>query len=259
MAITVTAVGGSTPPLLQVVVSATTVGVAWTLTGSAGGQSWTVPGGAGVGDGNALVRVDNRTPLNTPITYTYTPATGSAEVASPVTVTSVSGMVLQSLDGQKIVSVDLLNDSGSLELLPDQAMFKVPGRPRPVIRYNVTGDGGGSLHVGMDSTLTADFRELCASGAPVLVRRQEMGDDMPLVFVALFTKIGSDRFATDIGYREWVLPYLYVDDPYLDVALGAFSWDAVDTVMAGRTWTQFDTVMSGLTWTQFDVLDWSTV
>jgi hypothetical protein len=257
VSITVTLVG-SVPQLAQIVVSATTLGVAWEVTGSAGGQEWTVPGGVGIGDGNQLTLVDNRAPLNTPITYTYTPATGSAEVASAVTVTSAFAIILQALDGQGFVGVDLLDGSSRMDLAPDQGVFRVPGRRRPVVRYSVTGDGGGVLNVGMDADTTAVFRELTLDGAPLLVRRQAMDDDMPLVFVALFTSLSSVLFQ-DIGYRQWELGFLYVDDPYLDVRLGAYSWDTFDSELAGRDWDLFDTTMAGRTWNEFDTLDWEAV
>lgn len=261
MAISVALVGGVDPKLIQIVVSATSSGVAWKVTGTAAGQTWTVPGGEGVGNGGQLRLVDNRTPLNAPITYTYTPATGSAQTSSSITAESSYGIVLQSLDGQLVVGVDLLDQSSSLELGVQQAIFNVPGRERAVVRYSMTGDGGGSFHIGMDKTSTAAFRELTRDGAPLLVRRENMDDDMPLVFVALFSKIVSPGLASDIGYREWVLPFVFCDDPYLEVALGAFTWtDGLDAELAGRTWAQFDSpTMAGRTWNAFDTLDWTTV
>lgn len=258
MAITATLIGGSVPQLVQVVVSATAAGVPWTLTGSAAGVSWTVPGGSGVGDGNPLVRVDNRAPLNADVVYTYTPATGSPQVAAPVSVSSAYGIVIQSLDGQQSIPGDLLDGSDAIELQLNQAVFNIPGRSRPAVRYAVTGDGGGALNVGLEQSATEALRALVRSGSPVLVRRQPMDDDLPLVFVALLTGI-SGRLAIDIGYRQWSLPYLLLDDPFLDVALGAFAWDYFDTRMSGRSWNTFDTNMAGRSWNTFDALDWATV
>lgn len=260
MAITATLVGGQSPQLVQIVVSATTAGVAWVVTGSAGGATWTVPGGVGVGDGQQLVLVDNRAPLNTPAVYTYTPATGSPQVSAPVEATSEFAVVLQSLDGQTTVGVDLLDDSDAIEWAPMQALFYVPGRENPVMRYDVTSGTAGALRVGMDKSSTAAFRALAVPGAPVLVRRQDMDDDMPLVFVAAFTSFRG-RLAHDIGYRQWALPFVTVDDPFLDARLGAFSWTSgFDAEMAGRSWDQFDSpTMVGRTWDQFDTLDWTAV
>lgn len=261
MAITATLVGGQSPQLVQITVSATASGVPWVISGSAGGSSWVVPGGEGVGDGLPVTLVDNRTPLSGPITYTYTPATGSPQVALPVTVMSVYDLVIQTLDGQAAVGFDMLDDSGSIELAPSHAVFNVPNRRRPVIRYAVTGDGGGSLRVGAEKTSTDAFRELLAAGAPVLIRRSvTMDDDMPLVFVALLRSIASGEYAYDIGYREWELPFLYVDDPYLDLRLGAFSWDnGFDAELAGRSWNTFDTNFASRSWDAFDSIDWTTV
>lgn len=260
MAISAILVGGQSPQLIQVTVSATPSGVAWRLEGSAGGTSWLVPGGEGVGDGQPLTLVDNRTPLNTEIVYTFRPATGSPQVSAPVIAATSYELVIQSLDGQDVVGFDMLDESGSIALEPQHAVFVVPGRPRPVIRYTVTGDGGGELHLGADIDQTALLRELMRPGAPVLVRRSVMADDLPLVFVALLRQIGSADLAYDIAYREWKIPFLYVDDPFLDQRLAAFSWDTgFDAELADRTWDTFDTVFASRSWDEFSTIDWTTV
>lgn len=255
MTTTATLVSGPEPQSVQIVVSATTDGDAWTVTGSTGTYTWTVPGGEGVGDGDQLVLVDNRGPLNVPITYTYT--SGSSASATPVTRTFTRDIALQSLDGQQTVGADLMYGSQNSELEIRQATFSVPGRRRPVVRYASTGAGGGSLLIRVDADDSAAFDALMESGAPLIWLMGAAVFDLPPVAPVLVGRASSVGIP-EIDQREWTLGYILVDDPYMDTRLGAFSWTDFDTAMASPdTWSSFDTVFSGKKWDQFDTTDWS--
>jgi hypothetical protein len=258
MTTTASLVGASDPKLVQIVVSATTLGVAWTVKGSAGGYEWIVPGGQGVGDGGQLVLADNRGPVNVPITYSY--VAGSTQTAAPVTRALTGDIVLQSLDGQRTVIADLMNDTKDTELEIRNAVFSVPGRRRPVVRYSMTGGGGGTLVVRVPTAQAGAFDDLMSDGAPLIWLMSGTIFDFDPVAPFIVTGAKSNGIP-EIGKREWMLPYLLVDDPFMDTRLGVYTWDAgFDAELAGRTWNTFDSPnMAGRSWNQFDTLDWPTV
>lgn len=252
--ITATLIGGSNPPDVQIVVSAAPNGVAWTLTGSAAGMVWTVPGGEGVGDGGQVVRVDNRTPGNVPIVYTFTSG-ATIETTAPVTVAIGRDGVLQTLDGSASVTVELARPSLDTTLALNVSTFSIPNRRLPVFRHSLTGAGGGAFTVRVFEP--ADFDAVMAQGGPVIFRAAGQPFDLPRVMVV--QPMGLSSTAYDLhGYREWQMPFLFAPDPYLDVVLGGFAWEEFDAAWAGKAWTSgFDTRMAGVTWNAFDTFDWS--
>lgn len=257
MTVTATLVGGQNPQLVQIVVDEAPDGETWTLTGTAGDYTWQVPGGAGIGDGDQVVRVDNRTPGNLPIVYTFTAESG-AESSSPITVTFARDMVLQSMDGQITLQLELLDESLDTELPVNGARFRVPGRPRPVVRYDVTGDVIGQFRVMVPVADSNTFRQLFASGAPILYRLGVSIMDLDLVSTITITSITSRAHQTG-NLRVWNLGYELVDDPFADVPLGAFTWDYVDDALAALDWDDSDAFFTGTTWDEIDRYDWSTL
>ena len=260
--ITVSLIGGGSPPLVQIVISATPTGEAWELTGSGGGIAWTVPGGAGVGDGQSLVLADNRAPLNTPVMYTLAWAGGS-QSSSPVTVPTVGDVdvVLQSLDGQVKLPGRLQDGTQALRQDPGVSLYRVPGRRSSVSRYAASGVAFGSLifRCGISDTETMD--RLLESSAPVLVRYASKAMDLPLVQVVHFTGISSTAHLV-AGFREWELPYVPVDDPFMDQRIGAFTWDYTDALQVQgstiiRDAVAMEAALAGLTGDQTDAFDWS--
>lgn len=246
-------IGGSVPADVQIVVDMAPVGVPWTLTGSAAGTTWMVPGGAGIGDGGQVARVDNRTPGNVPIVYTFS-AGATVETSSPVTVAIGRDAALQTLDGSASVIVELVRPSLDTHLAVNAQAYTVAGRRRPVIRHDVTGSGGGSFVVRAFDP--EQFDAVMASGGPIVYRTADKPFDLPRV--AVIQPLGLSSTAFDLnGFREWDMPFVFVDDPYLDVVLGGFSWNEFEDAWAGQDWDGFDTRMTGLTWDQFDAFDWS--
>lgn len=259
--ITVSLVGAGTPALVQIVLSATPDGAEWTLTGASDGFAWTVPGGMGTGDGAQLALVDNRAPLNVPVSYTLSWGGGS-EVSAPITVPGGSGdMVLQSLDGQKTVSVALMDGTQALTMDTALSLFGVPGRRTPVSRYSVTSLPRGTFIARADVSQTADLDALLAPGEPILVRLTAPAFELPLVQVVHITGLSAAGFLVGL-FRHWELPYVPVDDPFMDQRLGAFTWDFIDALQVSgstvvRNGDDMETLLAGLTWAQIDALDWS--
>lgn len=258
MAITVKLVGSDTPQRVQIVVSATTNGAAWTLYGQGGGLEWIVPGGQGVGDGAQLSLTDNRGPLNTPITYRF--VSTATQVATAITVRQTTGdATLESLDGQIKVNVNLQAGTDQYDLDPDIQLFRVPGRRRPVVRYSDTSDARGQIIFRAPMTSTPKVDQLFSSGAPILCRMTSQMIDLPRVIILGLTGITTSTASVVTQVREWSVGYVTLDDPYLDQRLGAFSWDYFDQVWSGKTWNTFNTNMAGRSWNQFDTIDWSTM
>ncbi|MEA1264254.1 hypothetical protein MicroSTF_14520 [Microbacterium sp. STF-2] len=255
--ITATLIGGGSPQMVQIVVDVTPVGVPWTLTGAVNGRSWTVPGGEGVGDGSQLTLGDNRAPGNQPIVYTFT-AGPSSQTSAPITVPFASDFVLQSLNGSRALALELALGSLDTSLASNQAQFRVAGRSRSAIRYDVTGDVEGRFGVFVTQEQSAEFRALLATGEPLLYRLGTELADMDPVGVISYGNLDSTLLPRQ-GKRVWWFPYAIIDDPYMDVRLGSFSWDDFDAAWAGKTWAEFDARMAGIPWDQFDTFDWSTI
>jgi len=281
MSVTASLIAGQSPQLVQIVVDDIPDGAEWVLTGAVGeytpgltpgddllpsedtlpydseftpgGYSWTVPGGYGVGDGGQVVLVDNRTPGNVPFVYTLT-VTGGVESSNAVEVPFPTDMVLQSLDGQRTLPVELLDGSLDVELPVNAALFRIPGRARPVTRFDVLGDVVSTFKVMVPVEDSARFRALIASGEPVLYRLGASVMDFDPVSVMQLTSVSSVGYSNE-GLRVWDLGYALVDDPYADVRLGAFTWDQFDDAFA--TWGQFDAAFTGLSWDDMDRTDWA--
>lgn len=260
MNVSATLVGGQTPQLVQIVVDETPVGETWTLTGSTGDFSWEVPGGRGVGNGQEqLTRVDNQAPGNVPVTYTFRSAT-VVETSQPVTVRFDERVVLQTLNGQRTLQVALRMGSDLMEYPTNVATFRVPGRSRPVVRYDVLGDVVASLGILVPLSASKLFRQLLESGAPILYRLGEPVVDLDPAGVIQITRAASPEVFYARNERAWDLAYERVDNPFADIPIGAFSWDVFDDSFTGATWMDgFDQTFRDLTWDQFDTFDWSTL
>lgn len=255
--ITASLVAGQTPQLVQLVVDEAPDGESWTITGTAGGRTWQVPGGAGVGTGEQIVLVDNRTPGNQPVTYTFTSESGS-ETSDPVTVVFRNDIVLQTLDGQYAADLHLEGGSLDVQLSPNVAAFQIPGRARPVVRYDVVNDIVSEFVLRVPFSQTQELRNVLAAGQPVVYRFGDTSYDLDPVGVIVVTSIKAEAYPT-ANLRFWTLGYTLLDDVWLDIALGAFTWDDFDAAMEGRTWDDFDALFSTLAWDAFDTTDWTAV
>lgn len=283
MSVVASLVSGQSPQLVQIVLDDIPVGVSWRLTGHVGdltlgllpgsglvpgvgvvpadsvfesaGYSWAVPGGSGVGDGGQVVLVDNRSPGNVPFIYRLTTDVG-VESSGSVMVPFSSDIVLQTLDGQATVDLDLMAGSLGMAWEPAVASFRVPGRRRPVVRYDVLGDGGSAFVLKVPFSATADLRRVLTSGAPIVYRFGDTSFDLDPVGVVSVRSVESEAFPT-ADMRMWTLGYELIDDPFVDVRLGAFTWDSgFDAAFVDRPWNEFDSAFVGLDWDAFDQVDW---
>lgn len=259
--ITLTLVGSGDPKDVQIVISAIAAGTPWRLTGHAGDWSWTVPGGEGVGDGGQLVLLDNRAPGNQVVTYQIDRG-GIVETSAPLNIPMTAEMILQSPDGSRVVPVGFLKGSGDTKRSSNQARFRVSGRRRPVVRYDVTGDIEGEFKLLVDMPNSAAFEELISTGEPLVYRMGKPVADLPPVAIFAYGELASEArpyLKNGAGVRLWTMPYALVDDPILDVRLGSESWDDIDAAMVDSTWNQVDTRFAAFTWDEMDRFDWSTV
>ncbi len=224
-----------------------------------GSYSWVVPGGFGVGDGGQVVLVDSRSPGNVPVVYTLE-TTGGEESSSPVVVPFRSDIVLQTLDGLAAVDVELMAGSLGMEWEPQVSQFRVPGRSRPVVRYDVLSDNAASLVVKVPMGETPALRRVLTSGRPIVYRfgAPEGSYDLDPVGVIAVTAVTSEPVPT-ADLRFWSLGYALIDDPDKDVRLGAFTWADFNAAFSGRTWADFNAAFSGSTWAEFNRADWTVV
>ena len=227
---------------------------------TAAAYSWVVPGGFGVGDGGQVVLVDSRSPGNVPVVYTLELG-GEQESSYPVVVPFQRDAVLQTLDGLHAVDVQLVDGSLDFSWEPQQAQFRIPGRSRPVVRYDVLGVGNASLVFALPMGSTQDLRRVLTSGAPIVYRLSANDEtyDVDLASVIAVTGVTPTAYPME-DLRVWSLTYVPIDDPAADVRLGAFTWDdGFDAAFAGRPWVDFDQAFVGAEWDAFDTADWTVV
>lgn len=283
MTVTATLVSGQSPQLVQIVIDSIADGDRWSLVGVVGdveigllvgldtipdddlapadtiftptGYAWRVPGGFGVGDGGQVVLVDNRSPGNVPFRYVLTTDSGE-DVSGSLEVQFPTDMVLQTIDGQRTLSVELLDGSLDFELPTSVAQFRIPGRARPVIRYDVIGDLVSSFNILVPVADSPRFRALIASGQPLVYRLGATVMDLQPVDVVQLTSVSAKAYPTG-SLRVWALGYVAIDDPNRNVRLGAFTWDTFDEAAVALDWDGFDAAFVGLSWDQFDTTDWS--
>lgn len=251
------------PPPVQIVLADVPDDAAYVVTGSTGaGSSWPVPGGTGVGDGGQIVLVDNRSALNTPVTYSVLVG-GVTYSADPVVVQHDGQAVLQSLDG--LTSVDFVWLSNSLPREPqiNTVSFNVPGRRRPPMRYAPGGDGGGELLIRADRENNAAIGALLQSGRPILVRTDGTMRDWPAVELITLVSAPSRLWEAVEGgqlstQRVWSLGFLFADDPEPSRVLSAWTWADFNeaALVSFPTWADFNALFAGQTWADFDTTDW---
>lgn len=258
MTVTAALVGAQSPQIVQIVVDAAPAGEAWTVTGTAAGFTWDVSGGYGIGAGEQLVLTDDRTPGNVPITYTFTSESG-AESAAPVTVPFTKDVVLQSGDGQVSIAVDLLAGSLAFDFETNLSTFRIPGRPRSVLRYDVVSDVMGAFNILVPVESTKTLLRIIGTGAPIIYRLGQKIVDLDLVGAIALPSISSPTVYTSLGLRVWTLGYELVDDEFQGIARGAFTWDFVDAALAALDWDDVDAFFTGTTWDEIDRYDWSTL
>lgn len=246
-----TLLSAAAPQPVQVVADGITSGLEYTITGSTGDFTWTVNAGEGVSTGGQIVLVDLRAPINTPIVYTVT-VLGVPVDSDPVTVTVAGDFLLQTLDGLAAIPLTVEDGGFDREYGIRQNVFNIPGRRRPVARYDTTTEGSGAVNLTTDRPGTERLEEVL-TGGPVVFRQVGIRD-LPPVETIMVTSLKSTSPIDDI--RQWALSYMLIDNPEPGVPSVAFSWDDFDTIYAAETWTTFDAEWASETWNDFDAYDW---
>jgi len=270
LAVTATLVGSAVPQAVQIAVTGATIGDSYTITGADGaGDAWTIRGGdSTVAVGTSIVLADVATPINTAITYTVThDADAAFATASPVTVPytspiaapNASSYVLSTLDGSLSAAFLWMNNQDPLETPMRNALFYIPGRAAPVVRYDVPGADIGTLQLLTESTQTPALKTvLTAQGGLCMLRTDGTLADFPSVQFLAITN--NQRILPGAGTeRVWTLAYATIGDPEPDAVVAAVDWDDFDLPWSTDTWTSFNTSWASGTWDGFDRFDWTTL
>lgn len=260
LAIVATPTGSSDPQGVQLAITGLTAGEAYTVTGTTGTWTWTVPGGAGTeAAGTTAVLADFLTPLAVAVTYTVTQPSGSATSSLLTTYLTAPGDgVLHTLDGQISAAVGWVNSGDVREQTPRIATFVIPGRPSPLVRWDVATTDTGTLMVDVEGEASATLRSLVAQGAPLIFRTNGPILDVDPVQVLVITKAPRQMVGVQGSLRRWSLSYQVIDYPDLTTGLATSDWDDFDAAWSTLTWADFDTYFAGLTWDDFDFIDWTT-
>lgn len=258
MAVTVTTslVGANVPQSVLIAVNGTTAGQHVVVTGTTiVGFTWPIPGGDIVSTGEQIVVVDTRSPIREELVYEVS-VDGTVYSTTPLTVPSPGDFVLQSLDGmQNVVPAALLDSDFALGLEVHASLFQVPGRRRPVVRYDFPADGGTVFSVLTDVEETQALIALLSTGAPLVYRMTRVRDLPPSEVVHV--QAASSVSNQDDYSRIWTLDCVFIDDPDPSQVPNARTWDMFDATYTGSTWNAFDAEWAGSTWDAFDLEDWS--
>lgn len=262
LAIAVALIGAENPQAVQVAITGATIGDSYTINGNWAGGEWTVRGGDSViAADTQIVLVDVASPINIPLTYTVThDADGVFVNSSSITVPHPDLEVMTSVDGLTVIRfLRRLNDGAPRGLTMRSAIYAIPGRNLPGVRFDVTAGESMALAVDTIDTDTDNLFDLLRTGGLVLLRNNGSVRDTPAVQFLLVTDAPSQLNGID-NTRTWTLGCQVVDDPEPDVIVVVDTWDQLDAVylVLPSTWANFDTEWSTKTWNQFDLEDWAT-
>lgn len=254
-------VGTAPPRYVQVVVSGLTVGDAYEVRGNWDDGSWSVRAGHGDATSSSqLVLNDVQTPVNVPIWYTVRVNGADAGTSPAVTVDYQNRYVIQSLDGKTSAAFTWLDNGDPREAITRTAAFTIPGRPTPVVMYDIPAGVDGELAVSTPRLETENLWALVRSGAPVLLRTDGRVRDLEAVQFAHIMSVHNELSGAGFGTtedRRWTLRYTVIADPEPNTLVPASTWDDFDAAYAGLTGAAFDADWAGLTGDAFDREDWA--
>jgi hypothetical protein len=264
MAVTITAalVGVQIPPVVQVVVSGLTVGDNLVITGETAQTTWVVRGGDGiVADATQVIRLDNLTPINGPITYRAIVNGSSVATSSPPIVVPYDGNVLlASLDGSLRVAPKVWQDNAlPTKVAIDQHFSRVPGRRNPVVRFARAGGTAGEWTLRLDDVASSSLAAMLGLGAPIVLRSDGAQRGLPAVNVVALTD-GSSSLWGERGTstdRVWALSWMEIDPPFGTEPLPGDTFADVDAAHPGTTFADLDAAYPGSTFSAFNQFDWA--
>lgn len=260
LGVSVALIGDEDPQAVQVLVTGTTLGDTYTVTGSSGTLVWPVRGGTGVAAGGTqIVLVDVASPINVAVTYQAVHDSDAVTAtSSPITVPFAARQLLATVDGAVNVTFTTLRDNGApRDVSMRSATFQIPGRLLPVVRYDVPGGESGEYVVDTVGSQTDDMFALVRAGGLAIFRTDGSLRDLPAVQFILISSCPSVLTGVD-SRRTWTVGFQVVADPQPDAVAIVETWDDFDSVYAASTWTAFNTEWTGQTWNLFDIEDWAT-
>lgn len=239
MAVTLTAtlLSAADPRPVQIALNGTTAGQAYEIVGTtADGGVWPVPGGRGVSAGSQVIVIDNRSALNTPITYSAV-VDGVTYTAAPVTVDGPIA-VLQTIDGQLIVAVEVASVTEPRSGDTRSALYEIAGRADPAARLDVPSSDTYTWELETEGADSVIMRQILASGLPVVRRLSPGMRDFDAVVLGIVTGKKDELLSGGLDtWRRWSLTVREIRDPQPSTALVAFNWDDFDAAMADRVWS----------------------
>ncbi|MBB3158189.1 hypothetical protein FHS07_001885 [Microbacterium proteolyticum] len=221
-----------------------------------------VSGGVGVSTGVVVLLIDNRTPLNTPITYQALVG-GVTYAAAPVTVDSAGVAVVQSLDGRDVVPVEIASLTEQRSAEPRSSTFEIAGRSDPAARLDVAGSFSYSWTFDTQGAATVALTEILRTGRPIVRRLNPGMRDLETVVIGL-VRSWKDELITDglDTWRRFSLTVREIADPQPSTALVVFVWDDFDAALSNRVWSSTDPAVRTFdeifaTWDEFDAANWA--
>lgn len=241
------------PAPVQIIVKNMPEGADYVVVGVTGEFEWPVNAGAGVSNGEQVVLIDLIPPINTPVQYQVTVA-GESYLSDPITVVVEGDFIAQTLNADAhVVPLTVVDGSFSRDYGTRQATFQIPGRRRPVVRFDTLTDGTGSITLTTDRAGSRELLAVLQSGRPVVFRQNGIRDLEPVETV-LVTDVKSTSLIDDL--RQWDLSYMPVDNPEPGVASVVYTWSDLDSYYEGRTWADLDAEWAERTWDEFDAFEW---
>jgi hypothetical protein len=246
--LTATLLTAADPQPVQLALNGTTTGQVYQVVGTAAdGSTWPVPGGVGVSAGSQILLIDNRSALNSAVTYQAV-VDGVTYAATPVTILWTNGSaVVQTVDGLNVVGVEIASVREPRKATVRASVFEIAGRSDPAARLDVPGSFTYEWVLetqGADSEL---LQAILESGRPI-VRRTVTGlRDLKPVVLGIVTdwsdELSSEGFDT---WRSWKLTVREISDPQPSTPLVAYTWEDFDDAMALRVWS-YHTLFPALT------------
>jgi hypothetical protein len=255
--LTATLLAASDPKPVQVALNGTTAGQVYEITGtSSDGSRWPVSGGIGVSVGSQVVLTDNRTSLNSVITYEAL-VDGATYTSASVTVESDDVAVLQTISGLIVVGVDVASTTEPRTAPTRSSTFDIAGREDPAARLDIPGSYTYTWQLDTEVAGSAVMESILRSGSPVVRRLQPGMRDLKTVVIGIVLD-WSDELLNDglDTWRRWSLKVRETGDPQPSAALIAYTWPDFDAAFSGGTWAaDFDSAFA--TWDEFDRTDWA--
>lgn len=271
VSISATLLSSGQPRPVQVLAWNIAEGSAYTVVGvTADGRTWAVPGGVGVSDGEQLRLIDNRAPVNVPISYRLTvgPQTVTSEVIPAVPwspPSAESRYLIQSLSGSIVIPIRAWQDNDLPREIPVRSTeFAIHARRRPVVVLQPAAYGTTVVQLVLDREPSERLDEILGLGGAICVRTQGRERDLPPTDLAVITEASSalwgdvDPMSGEMSSRRlWDLTLTWIDDPEPSTIPTVYTVDDVDALLAGMTVDEVDAMFSDLTVDQVDAFDWA--